>query len=449
MMPALRPPFVGRFRSALLTILTWVHMLPGLLSPALAAEPIVLRSSLIPDAPWVGQRVILRFDVLAKDSWAQIRKFGPLEVPGAYVIQGSSQSTRLQETIDGSSYSGQRYEWSIYPQNSGALEIPSIPVEVTSKSFGADGSESTVSMTTQASSVTCQAPPGTEDLRGLISSSQLKATQSWDPPPKKTHKVGDAIKRSIRMEAADISSMAFTPMQHPPIVGVGLYPGEPTVKDTAGRGELSGTRVESVTYVFEQPGTVQLPAVVLPWWNITSETLEQIHLPGETLTITGAPPASSGAPAHDTAKQGPTTWRWIAIGLLSIAALGTFRFRHSLLTAWTTWRTARQSSEAAQFRRVLTSIRSNDPQATLRDLMHWIDAITPGPEPARLDHFLQSHADAQNLADQLSRAPDSPPDLASLAIGLTKARRHWIQQQRRQSRSRQVHAQLPPLNRIT
>jgi len=41
---------------------------------ALAAEPIILRTSVTPADSWVGQKVIMHVDVLAKDGWAQIKK---------------------------------------------------------------------------------------------------------------------------------------------------------------------------------------------------------------------------------------------------------------------------------------------------------------------------------------------------------------------------------------
>lgn len=420
----------------------------GLRSPISAAEPIILRSSLTPGSPWRGQRVILSIDVLAMDSWARIESFSDLEVPGAYVIQGARQGSRLQESIDGQSYTGQRYEWSIYPQRPGPLEVPALSVQVVNKTFGANATESSVQRTSPAVSVSCKAPPGTEHLRGLISTTHLSATQSWTPTPGDAHQVGDAIQRTIHLKATDMSGMAFTPMRHPPIEGVGLYPGEPTVQDTSNRGTITGSRTESVTYVFEQPGTITIPAVVLPWWNVNSETLEQILLPGETLTIIGPPTDSLASSPLNYANPRNPVWGWILISLTTLIALAILRSRRTLTLRWRAWQTERQSSEAAQFHRTLATIRTGDPQATLRDLMHWIDTITPGPEPARLDHFLQSHADVptRSLANQLSHRHDTRPDLAPLASGLKRARRNWIQDQRHRSRARQASAHLPPLN---
>ena len=117
-------------------------MLASLFTPvAYSAGDIVLRAATEPAEAWVGQRVVLQVDVLGEGGWAQITRFGEVDIPGAYLIRTDSQGTRLQETIDGVSYTGQRYEVSVYPQKAGTIEVPPVPVEVTIKTWGAGASQ--------------------------------------------------------------------------------------------------------------------------------------------------------------------------------------------------------------------------------------------------------------------------------------------------------------------
>ena len=98
-------------------------MLLSLLCPvASGAGDVVLRTAVEPAEAWVGQRVVLQIDVLGEDGWAQISRFGDMDLPGAYLVRTDSQGARLQDTIDGVSYTGQRYEVSIYPQLAGVIE---------------------------------------------------------------------------------------------------------------------------------------------------------------------------------------------------------------------------------------------------------------------------------------------------------------------------------------
>ena len=124
-----------------------------LASSVLGAEGIVLRTAVTPTEVWVGQRASLNIDVLGKDGWAQIKTIRDFEIPGAYVMRTQSQGIRLQETIDGESYTGQRYQFSIYPQRGGTIAIPALPVEVTIRAWGLNAAE-----TVQAAEI-----PGTTD----------------------------------------------------------------------------------------------------------------------------------------------------------------------------------------------------------------------------------------------------------------------------------------------
>ena len=106
------------------------------LAPSLSAadEGVILRASIEPQTGiWVGQQVRLLIDVLARDGWAQIRKFHPFEVSGASVLQVESQGTRLTDTVSGTTWTGQHYAWLVFPQRAGAIAIPPIVVDVETK----------------------------------------------------------------------------------------------------------------------------------------------------------------------------------------------------------------------------------------------------------------------------------------------------------------------------
>ena len=104
---------------------------------ALAAEPIILRTSVTPEEAWLGQKVVLHVDVLARDGWAQLKKVGDAEVGGAYLLRLESQGTRLSETIEGDTYTGQRYERMLFAQRAGEITVPPLPVDVEVKTWGA------------------------------------------------------------------------------------------------------------------------------------------------------------------------------------------------------------------------------------------------------------------------------------------------------------------------
>jgi hypothetical protein len=83
----------------------------------------------------------------------------------------------------------------------------------------------------------------------------MKSTtrQQWDPKAKE-FKVGEAVKRTIELNAQDLSAMAFTPLVFSKIDGLGVYPADPLVEDSYDRGSLKGKREFSKKAYFQRLG---------------------------------------------------------------------------------------------------------------------------------------------------------------------------------------------------
>ena len=383
----------------------------------LAAEEIILHTAVTPEEAWVGQKVVLHVDVLAKDGWAQLKKVTDAEVDGAYLLRLESQGTRLSETIDGDSYTGQRYEFMLFAQRDGKIAVPPVPVDVEIKSWGAGGGSRIERMSLPLVEFVTRTPPGAQGIRGLISTSNLTARQDWEPETE-SPMVGDAIKRRITLRAEDVSGMAFAPTLHNEIDNLGIYPGEPTVEDKFARGDLTGTRVETVTYVVERAGDFELPSVELSWWNIDTQELQHIVLPGLTLQVTGGPAVTSQP------NERPS---WSALIVLLVVVVVLLVLGGRVLVGWSAWRQARNETEAAYFRRIRRSARSGDQKAVLRDTMRWLDRINNESQVARLDLFMQKYGD--------SRASEAVPDQSesstmTFVSSLAVARKRWQQAQR-------------------
>jgi len=415
-------------------------------SSALAAGDIVLRSSVQPEKAWVGQRIILQIDVLGSDGWTQITRFDDVEIPGAYLMRTDSQGTRLQETIDGTSYSGQRYEFSIYPQAAGAIEIPAISVEITTRAMGVDADTSVRQAQAPAVTILSNIPAGAENIRGLVSTTQLTAEQTWQSPDENPE-VGDALQRTVSLQAVDVSGMAFTPLEHEDIPGVGIYPAQPTVEDTSNRGSLNGSRTEVVTYVFEQSGEVQIPDIEFSWWNLADSKLEHVVLPGHLIRVAAGAGSASGA-ATLPEKQLKKRYLVPLVIMLLLLAYVLYFFRKALAKRWVTWRVARKESEKGYFQLVVKSIRSKKSAAALRNIMRWLDQINDASDPAQLDVFISRYGDtrAKKVVDQLLHSVavnEQLADPAQLLDVLSTTRRNWRQARKQRLLSFKV---LPGLN---
>ena len=262
-----------------------------------------------------------------------------------------------------------------------------------------------------------------------------------------SRKVGDAIERTITLRAADVSGMAFTPMRHSEIDNLGIYPGEPTVDDKFNRGDLSGTRVETVTYVFERPGEFEIPGMSFPWWDIRNAKLQRIELPGLSVQVAaGAVTAAEAETVSGTTRKLSARLVWSVLLPFAIVAVIAMRFGRRVLGRFAAWRQARRESEARYFSQVMRAVRSGDQNAVLRETMRWLDRINRDSSPARLDQFLERYGDAraQTVAATLvSREPADRSNFKAFAGGLVAARGRW---QKAGRDRRNVNRLLPALN---
>jgi hypothetical protein len=419
----------------------------GVAGQADAQDDVILRTSTEPEESWVGQRVRLNIEVLGVDGWAQIPDLPTVEIPGAYVMRTESQGVRLSETIARTTYTGQRYQLSVYCQRPGRLEIPPLPVTAVLKQWGVSAAETPYQLTTPATALICKVPPGAEGIRGLISTTRVDAEQTWSSRPD-IAAPGDAITRTIALSADDVSAMAFTPIQHPEIEGVAIYPGQPSVSDETNRGELRGRREESVTYVFEEPGDIALPEIVLSWWDIQNQRLRRIELPGLSLEVVGEIAPEPSAEVAESAPIDPPLNPWPLVGAAVVVAVFGVWLGLRLGRWFRNWQRTRRESEQFYFRKVRTAIRGRDPATITAAIMRWLDRLDSATKPARLDLFLEEHGDditreaAGTLANCL--AADEPFTMGpALAEGLKESRRHLLRSLRVRQHAASV---LPELN---
>ena len=412
------------------------------LSAMATGGEVVLRARLTPQQAWIGQRVILQVDVLAADAWTQITDFGRITMPGAYVLPPQDQGVRLQETIAGVNHAGQRYELFIYPQRAGELQLKADPIEVRVRALGIDADETLHTVSLPPLTITSVAPPGAEDMEGLISTRELTAEQTWEPLHTEL-KVGDSIRRIVRLRAADVPGMAFPPLRFSPVEGLGVYPDEARVEDAYHRGMLSGMRTESVTYLAERAGDFNLPDITLTWWDTAGEKLRRIELPGLQLSVSGVADASMET-GGDALKE--RAYFLPVAGLLSIAVV--LLLRRPLAVRWRNWHQARAHSEARYFRRLRAAVRAGDPGAVYRHLMRWLDRLEYTKQAARLDDFIKRYGDEadRRVMAQLQASLNDNSRLTNrkeILMVLGKTRRRWLQ---RNSSAGTSDTGLPPLN---
>ncbi len=369
---------------------------------------------------WVGQRVTVVVKLYSPTFFAGAAAFDLPSVPGVVILPPQDRPQIGTEEMGGDSYTTQTHELAVYPQRAGAVRLPPIGVR-----FASDGGIGKPPIPregkTKEMAFTAKMPPGAEGLATVITTPKLTIRETWKPEPGRA-KPGGAFTRTVTVRAAAVPGMVLPPMRWGAPEGVGVYPTPATVTDSSERGEATGQRVESVTYVCEKPGTYRLPGVTLAWWDAGQKKLRREQLPSRTIEVEAGPPPADAREADPPRK--PHVRAWALGGVCAAAGLGLVLWLiPKPLGRWLADRRAAQTdSEAAWFSRVKAACRGGDPLRIEQALLAWLDHTPNEGRPWRLadlaDHSpdLVLKAQLASLQERLYGKTGAPNELSALKL---------------------------------
>ena len=276
-----------------------------------AVEPVSVK---IPEAKaYIGQRLPFFVELRSKGSFGGATSFTPPEVPGV-VIVNVGNAVVSSEQIEGESWFVQSHEFALFSQTDGSVEIPEFPVHFGTRE-GFSGPVTEMDAKVPAISVKIERPPGTDPDRFLVTTPSLSIDEKWDPQPSENVETGAVFKRTIMQSANNLTGMALAPAPTNAPDGIRVYTGNADVTDKTERGEFSGRRIETITYLVQQPGSYTLPAIRYDWWNPATQQLESKTLPAITFAAT-APPGSDAPQASKKSSIVRLLWLLIPLGLI-------------------------------------------------------------------------------------------------------------------------------------
>jgi hypothetical protein len=266
-------------------------------------------------------------------------------VRGGFLMQAGSSTVKLNEKRDGVQWQGLRYTLLLYPQKAGRLEVPSFDVSFSaSAGYGTEAAH--FAQRTEPQFIDSRLPPGAEPGSLVTTTTDFSMQSSWTPsaPPDGPLqlKVGDALILSLTRSAQDVPGMVFVPLPEFEIDGLAVYPDAPQIKDQINRGQLSGNRSDSVTFICERAGEYKIPEIRFQWWDPDGQVMAQEIIPALEVMVAVNPVYASGG--EQTAKGG-NAW---SLDLKTIGLVAAVL----LLLAYAGYRLAPVISERLRIRRL-------------------------------------------------------------------------------------------------
>ncbi len=170
-------------------------------------------------------------------------------------------------------------------------------------------------------------------------------TDSWTEQPPE-FKVGEPVTRTITIQTQGLAGSQIPELTIEAPDNARLYPETPSHESRTDGKTIYGIRRQTLTYIADREGTLDIPAIHLDWWNTRTNRADSSTLPawqfhiqpgaagsGATPPVVSPQPQTSGKTTATPARTDrPATWKqnllahwpWLllAVGLLlSLAAI--------------------------------------------------------------------------------------------------------------------------------
>ncbi|MDN3683028.1 hypothetical protein QWZ04_22235 [Vibrio tapetis subsp. quintayensis] len=264
------------------TVSVWLSDSPVLVDSKRAQ--IDKKKATILDKYYVNDQIKLYIEVSTPTWFAGGTDIGYIDLPHAIVRQSNQLATNYTTREKGQTWSKQRWEIPLFPQQSGMFTLPSIPVSV----IVADENRQKVPLEFMTPSLSFNAvlPSGLLDSsQSWFSATDASIQESWQLSRSEL-KVGDSVTHTVTIKARDTLSIFLPSMlalQNNDATQAYSSPHELT--DQQMRGEYVATRKESRTYVIQKGGELVFPSVHFHWWNSETARVEELVLPGHRLVV--------------------------------------------------------------------------------------------------------------------------------------------------------------------
>lgn len=278
-----------------------------LCSVAAAARAQAPQVSMIPeqDNVLVGQPYVLRLELLVPTFMPRAPIFPTFEIPGLIVRLPERSTSPISRRIEGETWSGVQRTYRIYPMQAGITDIPPQQLSIVYRDVETN-EDVALTIELPATRIVATVPPGARTLDPLILAQGLEIAQSWQMGEGELS-VGDAVVRRLEISVSGASALFVPPLLEaaapqsaapgtaaddaPPIAGFLTYPEDAQVTETMELGVMSGTRIEHVSYIAQSGGTASFPQIVLSWYNLDTQEVEDIRLDGRTVSVAMPPRA--------------------------------------------------------------------------------------------------------------------------------------------------------------
>ena len=334
--------------------------------------------------PYVNQEVIYTVKLYISRRLLDA-DYQPPQVKDALMVSLGAPN-RYQIVENGISYTVEELQYAFFPQKSGILKIT--PPQFHALVF--DAIPGNVQITAKTTSLNVQPAPVLDQNVSWLPAKQVILQESYDNQSKRIDE-GTMIVRTITLEAKGVAAQILPRLTFETNNQFSVYPETPTEETHYQKPDLLGTTVIKVTYLFNKSGSIVIPELRLPWFNVVSgqsavavlptRTIQVLPSAAATTRVSTAPTKARPAKGADKATvpvQSPLPQSMLPYRLAWFVAAGFALAWFVTLFLWWWTRAARTGNAVRRARkRVCLACRRHDPIAAKEALIDWATKIEP------------------------------------------------------------------------
>jgi len=368
---------------------------PELLNDA----PLFLQVDVDKENPYIQSQVIYRLRFFRQQN-IQIAeaRLSDLILDDA-MVEKLGNTEEYKTDIKGQPYIVSEVKYAVFPQKSGALEIPSMSLTVAvvansrtrlNRMFGSYSTRREVLASQIISLDVKPTPADVKDKKWLVSE-QVYIEQKWSGDIN-TLKVGEPLTRTLRLFAKGVMGSQLPVLQDEMMEGADLrsYPDKAKIEEQKSTKGIVGFREEKIAFIPSKAGTYTLPEIKIVWFNLRTQQQETASIPATTITAIAT--ASSSTPqvppvvvVDETHKPVSTPintvietienplWKWLTAIFAScwLVTLGFFLTRKKAPEKDETINEERELKHKQLVKSLKKSCLENDAQAAKDLLLLW------------------------------------------------------------------------------
>ncbi len=258
------------------------------------------------DESYVQAQVLLTTKIYRSVAVRQPALRDPTVTGAEVLLELAGDDRSYEAVINGTPYGVIERVIAMYPQESGKIELSPARFEARVLRNGRITGRKVYE--SEALTVTVlPTPPMPADYPDAVwlPARDLQLTEDWSRENKEI-KAGEPLTRHITVSALGQLETQIPAIEPPTADGMNVYPDKPELGRLIESGGIRGVRKDQYALIGVAAGTVVLPALEVPWWNVESGEWQVARLPERSIEVlsSGEPPVATAAGADEPASGG-------------------------------------------------------------------------------------------------------------------------------------------------